>query len=87
MSQCMADEHAEMQMIQCGLAGTAEHEDERALDKIERMQNVDEGRIDIELPPLNMALVEVHQELATVKNGAKDMVTKNKCLKKKKKYV
>ena len=51
------------------------------------MWNADEGRIGIELPPLNMALVEVHRELATVRHGAKDMVTKNKRLKKKEKYA
>ena len=36
---------------------------ERALDKIGRTRNADEGRIGIELPPLNAALVEVHPEL------------------------
>ena len=51
------------------------------------MRNANEGKIGIELPPLNVALVEVHGELATVPNGAKDMVTKNKRLKKKEKYV
>ena len=75
LSQRMAEEHAEMQMSQRVLAGTAEREDERTLDKIGRMRNADEGRIGIELPPLNAALVEVHQELATVGNCAKDMVT------------
>ena len=64
-----------------------ERENERALDKIGRMWNVDEGRISIELPPLNAALVEVHRELSTVRNGAKDTVIKNKCLKKKEKYA
>ena len=34
-----------------------------------------------------MALVEVHRELATIRNGAKDMVIKNKLLKKKEKYA
>ena len=87
LSQRMADEHAEMQMIQRALAGTAEREDERALDRFGRMWNADEGRIGIELPPLNAALVEVHRELATVRNGAKDMVTKNKRLKKQEKYA
>ena len=29
---------------------------------------------------INTVLVEVHRELATVRNGAKDMVTKNRCL-------
>ena len=76
----MVEEHAEM-------AGTAERKDERALDKIGRMRNADEGRIGIELPPLNAAMVQVHRELATVRNGAKDMVTKNKRLKKKEKYA
>ena len=74
-------------MIQGALAGTAEREEERALDKIRRMRNAYNGRIGIQLPPLNVALVEVYQELATVRNGAKDMVTKNKHLNKKKKYA
>ena len=34
-----------------------------------------------------MALVEVHRELATVRNGAKDMVRKFKRLEKKEKYT
>ena len=67
----MADEHREMQMTHHALAGTAEREDEHALDKIGRMRIADEGRIDIELPPHNAALVEVHQELAAVRNGLK----------------
>ena len=87
LSQRMADEHAEMQMIQRVMAGTTEREDKRTFDKIGRMWNVDEGRISIELPPLNAALVEVHRELSTVRNGAKDTVIKNKCLKKKEKYA
>ena len=62
----MAEEHAEMQMIQRALVGTTERVDECNLDKIGRMRNADEGRIGIELPPLNAALVEVHRELATV---------------------
>ena len=87
LSESMAEEHAEMQMIQRALAGTEERENECALDKIGRMWNADEGRIGIEVGPLNAALVEVHQELATVQNGAKAMVTKNKCLKKQEKYA
>ena len=87
LTQRMADEHADMQMIQRALAGTEEHKEERALDKIGRMQNADEGRIGIELPPLNTVLFEVHRKLATVRHGAKDMVTKNKRLKKKEKYA
>ena len=87
LTQCMADEHADMQMIQRALASTTKHTEGRALDKIGRMRNADEGRIGIELPPLNTALVEVHRELATVRHSAKDMVTKNKHLKKKEKYA
>ena len=87
LTQHMADEHADMQMIQRALAGTAECMEGRALDKIGRMRNADEGRMGIELPRLIAALVEVHCKLATVRHDAKDMVTKNKRLKKKEKYV
>ena len=76
-----------MQMIQRALASTKEREDECSLGKIGRLWNAYEGRIGIELPPLNAALVEVHCELAIVWNGAKDKVTKKKCLKRKEKYV
>ena len=48
----MAEEQAEMQMIQRELAGNAEREDEYAPDKIGKMQNADEGRISIKLPHL-----------------------------------
>ena len=85
--QHMVEEHVEMRMIQHSLAGTAEREDERALGKFVKLWNVDEGRIDIELTPLKAALVELDRELATVRNGAKDMWKKNKHLKKKEKCV
>ena len=55
--------------------------------EIGRMWNVDDGRIGIELPPLNTVLVEVYCELAMVQNGTKDMVTKNKRRKKQEKYA
>ena len=42
-----------MQMIQRALAGPVERKEERALDKVGRLWNADEGRIGIELPPLN----------------------------------
>ena len=87
LTQRMADEHTDMQMIQRELASTAERTEGRALDKIGRMRNADEGRFGIKLTSLNTALVEVHRELATVKHGAKHMVTKNKRLKKKEKYA
>ena len=79
----MADVHVDMQMIQRSLAGSVERKEECALDKIGQLRNADEGRIGMELPPLNTALVEVHRELETVRHGAKDMVMKNKRLKKK----
>ena len=78
LTQRMANEHADMQMIQRTLEGTTERTKGRSLNKIGRIRNADEGRIGIELPPLNTALVEVHRELATVRHGAKDMETKNK---------
>ena len=87
LTERMFEEHADMQMIQRALAGPVERNEERALDKIGRLRNADEGRIGIELPSLNTALVEVHRELATVRHGAKDMVTKNKRLKRKEKYA
>ena len=83
LTQRTADKHADMQMIQRAIAGSVERTEECALNKIGRLRNVDEGRIGIELAPLNTALVEVHRELATVRHGAKDKVTKNKHLKKK----
>ena len=87
LSQCMAEEHAEMQMIQRALVGSAERENERDFGKFGRIRTVDEDRIDVELPPLNRSLVEVHRKLATVRNGAKDMVTKSKRLTKAEKYA
>ena len=57
------------------------------MGKIGRICTTDEGRIDIELPPLNMALLEVHDELTMVGNGGKDLFIKNKRLKKIEKYV
>ena len=43
ISQRMAEDHAEMQMIEHALAGTAEWEDEQALHKMGRMRAADEG--------------------------------------------
>ena len=77
----------ERKMIERALAGMVELEEEHALRKISRMRNVDEGRMGIEQPLLNISLVEVHRELATMQNGAKDMVRKNKMAKKVEKYA
>ena len=87
VSQCMAEEHAERQMIERVLTGMVEREEERALSKIGWMQNVDEGCMGIELPPLNIALVKVHRELATMQYDTKDMVRKNKTVKQAEKYA
>ena len=64
LSQHMAEEHAELQMIQLALTGGTDQEEERALDKIGRMRNADEGCNDIDLPPLNMALFKVVERQA-----------------------
>ena len=80
----MAEEHAE---IKRALAWTTDREEEHALTKIGQIRTADEGHIGIEVPILNMTLVESHPELATVRNGAKDMVMKNKHLKKTEKYA
>ena len=60
LSQRMANEHGEMQMIQRAQVGTIEQEDERALGKISRMRAADACHIGIQFPLLNMAFVEVH---------------------------
>ena len=51
LTQRMADEHTDMQMIQRALAGTVVRKEERALDKIGLLRNAEEGRTGIELPP------------------------------------
>ena len=49
-------------------------------------RNVVDGLVGVELPPLNIALIKVHNKLAIVRLGAKDMVFKNKTAKKAEKY-
>ena len=65
-------------MIEHALTHTTESEDDRPLAKVGRKRNARVCRVGIELPPLNVALVEVHRELAKVSIGTKDMATKNK---------
>ena len=77
VSQRMAEEHEEQQMIERALTHRAEIEDEEPLAKVGRKRNAGIRRVGIELPPLNTALVEVHRELAHTTIGAKDMATKN----------
>ena len=83
----MEEEHKERKMIEWALAGIIKREEDHTWSKIGRMRYADQGRMGIELPPLNIALAEVHRELATMQNGAKDMVLKNKSAKKAEKYA
>ena len=78
VSQWMVEEHAERQMIERTLTQMAESDDEEQLARVGRQRNANIRRMGMELPPLNVALVEVHRELAKVSMGAKDMVIKNK---------
>ena len=78
VSQRMAEEHVEQQMIECAVTQTAKSEDEGPLAKVGRLRSVGIRRMGIELPPLNAALVEVHRELAKVSLSTKDMAIKNK---------
>mgnify|MGYP007007547725 CR=1 FL=1 len=56
--QRMVEEHVEQQMIKRALTRTAESEDEGSLARVGRQRNVRIRRMGIELPPLNVALVE-----------------------------
>ena len=78
VSQWMAEEHAEQQMIERASTQRAESEDKGLLARVGRQRNVSIRRMGIELPPLNTDLVEVHRELARVTMRAKDIATKNK---------
>ena len=65
-------------MIECALTQMAESEDEEPLARVGRKRKAGVRRIGIKLPLLNMALVEVHRELAKVTLGARDMEIINK---------
>ena len=65
-------------MIERALKQTAESEDEGPLALVGRKRKAGVHGLGIKLPPLNMALVKVHRELAKVTLGAKDMAIKNK---------
>ena len=67
-------------MIEHALNRITKSEEEGPLTWVGRNRNVDIRPIGIELPSLNMALVEVRRELAMVTIGAKDMAAKNKNL-------
>ena len=49
-----------------------------SLAKVGKKRNAEVCCVNIELSPLNAALVEVHRELAKVSISPKDMATKNK---------
>ena len=74
----MDKEHVEWQMFQHEIAGLIEPEEEETISKIGQKWHADGGHMAIKLPALNMALVEVHQELAWVRLGAKEMAYRNK---------
>ena len=81
----MDKEHVEWQMFQHEIAGLIEPEEEETISKIGQKWHADGGHMAIKLSALNMALVEVHQELSQVRHGAKDMACKNRHARKTKK--
>ena len=74
----MVEEHTKQHMIQRAIASIIEAESKSTLNKIGRKRQAKRGHLAIELPVLNMALVEVHEILAKVRLGAKDMAFKSK---------
>ena len=60
VSRRMAEDYTEQQMIERALTQMAESEHEGPLRKVGQKHNVGVRRFGIELPPLNVALVEVH---------------------------
>ena len=67
----MTKEHFKREMIQHAITGLIKPEEENTFSKINRKRHTDGGHMTIELPSLNMALVEVHQEMAQVRLGAR----------------
>ena len=79
----MAEEHAEMKMIQKALLGETEHEEDRAaqdraLQKIGRKKQSKHQALLMPVPELNTALVEVYRDLDHTTRAAKDMARKLK---------
>ena len=72
----MIEEYEERQMIQRAIASIIEAESKSTLNKIGRKRQAKRGHLAIELPVLNMDLVEVHEIVA------KNMAYKNKRAKK-----
>ena len=58
----LAQEHRDREMILKALLGTLTPEEEEAHQQLEQQQRVKKKGMSIQMPPLNTALVEVHQE-------------------------
>ena len=65
-------------MIQRVMVGDIEEEEHATLQKIGKKRHMKTNNLRIELPALNMALVEVYQEFAKPTRAVKDMVYNNK---------
>ena len=72
----LAKEHEDKLMVQRALAGDIENN--KALNRIGKKRQGKTRHLAIELPVLNMALGEVHQELKRTRTAAKDMVYHSK---------
>ena len=69
----MAQEHAELQVIERALDNEPASDDEPKLQKVGRKRALKKRRTRIELPELNTALVETYKELDYATRAAKDM--------------
>ena len=58
-------------MIQRAMLGALEPKEERELQRISRQRDVGNKGMTIQIPPLNTALVKVHQEQAKSTREAK----------------
>ena len=56
----MAEEHEETKMIQRALIGELEPQEDRALQKIGRKRQTKNAPLLVELPDLNVALIEAY---------------------------
>ena len=74
----MAKEHTNRTMVQRALDGELESNKEAVLQKIGCKRNKRSSHLLIEQLDLNMALIEVYQELAKMTRVAKDMASSNK---------
>ena len=69
----MAQEHAELQVIERALDNEPASDDEPKLQKVGRKRALKKRRTRIELPELNTTLVETYKELDYATRTAKDM--------------